>query len=182
MEYREHVQPIESAPHLDSRFRRVFQDPARTLKGRVKEGMVVLELGCGPGFFTPEIGRAVGRSGKVIAADLQQGFLDILGKKIKGTEIEKRVELHKCEEGVIGVTEKVDLVLAFFMLHQIADPKKALEEIKSMLKRDGQLYIVEFKSHPPRKYFDEMVEMARDVGFTEVERPKFLISRAIVLK
>lgn len=182
MERYERVMPIEGASGLDNRYRRFIQNPDMILKGRVKEGMVVLELGCGPGFFTPKIARMVGRSGKVIAADLQEGMLDIVRKKIKGTDIESRIVLHKCEEDRIGVSEKVDLVLAFFMVHEVADKRKTLKEIKSILKPNGRLYIIEFKMHPPRKNFDEMVKIASDLGFEETERPKFLISRAIVLK
>lgn len=182
MEYYERLCPVEYAGGLDSRARKWLQNPSNILNGRVREGMVVLELGCGAGFFTTEIARMVGKSGKVIAADLQEGMLDIVRKKIDGTDIESRIELHKCEERKIGVAEKVDLVLAFFMVHEVADKRKMLEEIKSILKPDGSLYIIEFRMHPPKKSFDSMVKIAHDVGLIETERPAFLLSRAIVLK
>jgi ubiquinone/menaquinone biosynthesis C-methylase UbiE len=35
--------------------------------------MTVLEVGCGPGFFTLDIAEMVGESGKIIAADVQDG-------------------------------------------------------------------------------------------------------------
>ncbi len=182
MERYERVMPVEGASNLDGRLRRILQNPRKMLKGRVREGMTVLELGCGPGFFTLEIARMVGKSGKVIAADLQDGMLDIVRKKIRGTDIEGRIELHKCGEETIGVTEKVDLVLAFFVVHELADKRKAFEEIKSILKPDGRFYIVEFRMHPPKAKFDEMVEMARGLGFGETGRQGFLLSRAITLK
>jgi ubiquinone/menaquinone biosynthesis C-methylase UbiE len=182
MERYERICPVEYAGGLDSRVRKWLQDPAKILNGRVREGMVVLELGCGAGFFTTEIARTVGKSGKVIAADLQQGMLDIVRDKIKGTDIENRIVLHKCHEDRIGVTEKVDLALAFFMVHEVADKRKMLGEIRSILKPGGSLHIIEFKMHPPEKSFEEMVRMAREVGFEEKERQRALISRAIVLK
>ena len=120
----ERPMPVENASGLDSGFRRLAHDPGKILRGHVKEGMVVLELGCGPGFFTPEIARMVGRSGKVIAADLQEGMLQKVREKIEGMDIKERVELHKCEEDHIGLTEKVDLVLAFLMMHEVADKKR----------------------------------------------------------
>jgi hypothetical protein len=46
-------------------------------------------------------------SGKVIAADLQKGMLDKVVRKIKGTELEQRIVIHKCESTEIGVTEFV---------------------------------------------------------------------------
>ena len=80
-------------------------------------------------------------------------MLDIVRNKIKGTDIESRIELHKCAEDKIGVTEKVDLVLAFFMVHEVADKRKMLEEVKSLLKPDGTSLYIEFKMHPPKRTF-----------------------------
>jgi len=57
-----------------------------------------------------------------------------------------------------------------------------LEEIKSSLKQDGSIYIIEFKMHPPRKSFENVVKVARDAGLVETEMPRFLSSRGIVLK
>lgn len=182
MERYERICPVENAGGLDSRFRVWLQDPKKLLKGRIREGMVVLELGCGPGFFTGEIARQVGKSGKVIAADLQQGMLDMVRDKFKGTELESRIVLHKCDEDRIGVTEKVDLVVAFFMVHEVPDKRRLLEELKAVLKPGGSLYINEFRMHPPKKAFEEMVSTAKDIGFVEAERRSFLISRAIILK
>jgi ubiquinone/menaquinone biosynthesis C-methylase UbiE len=182
MERYERICPVEYAGGLDSRARKWLQNPAKILNGRVREGMVVLELGCGAGFFTTEIARMVGKTGNVIAADLQQGMLDIVREKIKGTDIESRIVLHKCEEDRIGVPDKVDLVLAFFMVHEVADKRKMLAEVRSLLKPDGSLYIIEFKMHPPRRSFEAMVKMARDVGLIETETAGSLLSRAIVLK
>lgn len=182
MEKYERICPVEYAGGLDSRVRKLLQGPARMLNGQVRDGMVVLELGCGSGYFTGEIARRVGMSGKVIAADLQDGMLDIVRKKYKGTDIENRILLHKCEEDRIGLTEKVDLVLAFFMVHEVPDKKKMLREIRSLLKPDGSVYIVEFRMHPPKKSFDAMVDLARETGFVETGRSGSVLSRAVTLK
>ena len=182
MKHYERVMPVENASSLDNLFRRWIQNSNRILHNRVREGMAVLELGCGSGFFTLEIARLVGRSGKVIAADLQDGMLELLSRKIGGTGMEDRIQLHKCSEDGIGVLEKVDLVLAFFMVHEVADKRRFLKEIKSIMKPDGRLYIIEFKAHPPKAKFDEMVEIAYSLGFKEMERPGFLLSRAVIFK
>ncbi|MCW9096800.1 MAG: methyltransferase domain-containing protein, partial [Ignavibacteriaceae bacterium] len=83
--------PVEKADSLDTRFRRWFQSPKKILKPYIKEGMTVLDLGCGPGFFSIELAKMVGSSGKVITADLQKGMLEKLKEKIKGTQLENRI-------------------------------------------------------------------------------------------
>jgi ubiquinone/menaquinone biosynthesis C-methylase UbiE len=176
------LMPVRQSWELDNRFRSLVLNPKKVLKGRIKEGMVVLEFGCGPGFFTPEIARMVGKSGKVVAADLQEGMLQKVMTKIEKSGLEGRLVLHKCEENRIGFTGKVDLVLAFDMMHEVADKKRILSEMKSLLKPDGRLYIIEQLWHPPKKDFEETVNTAVQVGFRKVEEPKVFNQRAIVFE
>lgn len=181
MERYEQVCPVEYAGGLDVPGRRLLQNPARILKGRVREGMTVLELGCGSGFFTTEAARLVGKSGKVIAADLQEGMLDLVRKRLKGTDLEGRVQLHQCEADRIGVAEKVDLILAFLVIHEVPDKRRLFSELKTLLKPGGRLYVIELKFHPPRRNFEETVRIAGGLGLRELERPRSLLSRAIIL-
>ncbi len=178
----ERPMPVENASGIDNNYRKFVHNPTKILKNHVKEGMVVLELGCGPGFFTPKIAKMVGPSGKVIAADLQDGMLQIVREKIDGMDIKERVELHKCEEEKIGLSEKVDLVLAFLMMHEVADKRKTLAEIKSILKPDGRLYVLEMIMHPPKSNFEETIDIAHELGFKVAEKPSFLLSRAVIFE
>lgn len=177
----ERPMPVENAAGIDNGFRKLVHNPSRILKSHVKDGMVVLELGCGPGFFTPEIARRVGKSGKVIAADVQEGMLQKVRDKIKGMDIKDRVRLHKCAEETIGLSEKVDLVVAFLMMHEVPDKRKTLSEIKTILKPGGRLYILEMIMHPPKKNFEETINIAHELGFSDLEKPNFLLSRAMIL-
>ncbi|WP_445475287.1 class I SAM-dependent methyltransferase [Methanococcoides methylutens] len=176
------VCPAAISGILDNRIRRWFQKPRKILEPYVQEGMTVLDLGCGSGFFSIEIARMVGSSGLVIASDLQEGMLRKLRKKIKGTDLEKRVILHKCEEDVIGISEKVDLAIVFYMLHEVPNPEKTLNELSSIVKTNGFLFIAEPYLHVSSKGFNNTIKMALDNGFTIVERPKIFLSRAVVLK
>jgi ubiquinone/menaquinone biosynthesis C-methylase UbiE len=177
-----YVCPAEFAGSLDNSFRRWFHNPQKILEPYIRQGMSVLDLGCGPGVFTVELAKLVGESGKVVAADLQDGMLEIVGKKIKGTALEKRVLLHKCQETNIGQVDKVDFILAFWMVHEVPDHDRLFEELKSILKSDGCLYIIEPKFHVNRTAFEKMTNRIKNRGFRIVERPRVFFSRAIILK
>ena len=71
-----YVCPSRHAGSLDNSFRRWLQNPQKILAPYIKEGMTVLDVGCGPGFFSVEIAKMVGKNGKVISADLQDGMLE----------------------------------------------------------------------------------------------------------
>jgi 2-polyprenyl-3-methyl-5-hydroxy-6-metoxy-1,4-benzoquinol methylase len=58
------VCPVELAGSLDSKIRKWFQNPKKILAPFIKEGMNVLDVGCGPGFFSVELAKMVGKNGK----------------------------------------------------------------------------------------------------------------------
>ena len=176
-----YVCPAEAAGGLDNSFRRWLQNPEKILKPYIKEGMTVLDLGCGPGVFTIEIAKMVEASGKVFAADLQEGMLEIVAGKIKGTSIEQRVHLHKCQTTSIGLSEKTDFILAFWMVHEVPDHERLFEELKSILKPGGKLFIIEPRIHVTRMAFEKMTAGLIRIGFQITGRPKIFFSRAILL-
>ena len=177
-----HVCPVERAGSLDNKFRRWLQNPQKILRPYIEKGMTVLDIGCGPGFFSIDMAQLVGKSGRVIASDLQEGMLRKLRDKIQGTELEERFALHRCEENKIGVSENVDFILIFYMFHEVPNQKEFLNEIGSILKPNGQVLIVEPPFHVSKPAFEEIIRKARNAGFTLVERPKVLFSKTAVLK
>jgi len=174
--------PVEKAGVLDFAFRRLLQNPGKILRPYVNEGMTALDLGCGPGFFTQEMARLVGSSGKVIAADLQQGMLDIVKAKLRNTAWADRIEFHQCLPDGIGLAKKCDFVLVFYMLHEVPDQARFLAEIHSMLKPGGRVLLAEPKWHVTPKEFLYAVAVMEQAGFMVLERPDIRFSRTVVLK
>jgi ubiquinone/menaquinone biosynthesis C-methylase UbiE len=173
--------PVEFAGGLDNRIRRFLQNPRKLLGSHITKGMTVLDLGCGPGFFSIEIAKLLSGSGKVIAADLQEGMLEKVKNKIKGTELDKIIEIHKCESTKIGVSEKVDFVLVFYMIHEVTNPDELLKELKSILKPGGRIYIIEPKFHVSKNSFESMVGKIKNLGFKIIGTPKIFFSRTVLL-
>jgi ubiquinone/menaquinone biosynthesis C-methylase UbiE len=179
---RNRVCPVAIAGGLDHRIRRWLQDPRKMLSPYIREGMTVLDFGCGPGYFTVAIAQMVGKSGRVIAADLQEGMLRKLRYKIHETEIEKRIALHRTEENKIGLSEKIDFALAFYVVHEIPDKGELFKELESILQPGGQVLVVEPPFHVSKSAFAETVEKARKAGFKPEQGPKVLFSRTVILK
>lgn len=176
---------ICSAEHawvLDLRLRRFIHNSRKILSPYTKPGMTVLDLGAGPGFLTLEMAHLVGESGKVIAADLQEGMLEKLQAKIINTDFEKIITLHKTSEDKIGIEEKVDFALLFYVLHEIPDQEKLFREIKMILKPGAKVLIVEPKWHVSKKEFEKSIDFAKKLGFEIVETPKIFFSRAVLIK
>jgi len=180
---KDHVCPVSHAWGLDNLFRRLLQNPVKILAPYLNEGMTALDLGCGPGFFTIPMAEMVGESGRVIAVDLQDGMLKKLGKKIKGTQLENRIKLHKCEKDSINVPDKVNFALAFYMVHEVPDRTLFFREIFGLMKPNGLFLVVEPKMfHVSEREFKDTVNDAMAAGFQASKGPPMPFSMTATLE
>ena len=144
--------------------------------------MTVLDVGCGPGFFSIELAKLVGEGGSVIAADLQQGMLDRLRDKIKGTAFEDTISLVKCEQDSINVHEPVDFILSFYMVHEVPKKETFFKQLAPLLKDTGRYLIVEPKLfHVSRKEFQATLSIAQYLGFEVQQGPRLVASWSAIL-
>ncbi len=178
-----HTFSVTHAGHLNSGFRKLWQNPHRILSPFIKDGMTVLDMGCGPGFFTREAARLVGAKGRVIAVDFQQGMLDLLAKSLIGTEFSSRIVFHHCEENKIGVTEQVDLIFVLNVLHELSDADAFFKEAEQIIKPLGKLLILEPSFVVSKQEFKETLEKAQQCGFVvDGEKPRVFFRRSAVLR
>lgn len=176
------VCPVELAGSLDNRPRRWLQNPRKLLAPYLSDGMTVLDFGCGPGFFTLDIADMVGASGRVIAADLQDGMLQKIRAKIQGTVLEPRITLHQCQPTGIGLSVPVNFIFAFYMVHEVPDQAAFFTEITRLLQPHGRLLIIEPMFHVSKRAFADTVQHAGNAGLTPVAWPAYPLSRGVLLK
>lgn len=176
------VCPVELSGSLDNKLRRWLQNPNKILEPYLKPAMKVLDAGCGPGFFTIEIAKMIGIYGKVFSVDLQQGMLNQIKKKINGTELEKRIHLIKSDGVNFAVPEKVDFILAFYMIHEVPDKDNLFKLLKNILNENGRFLIVEPKLfHVSKKEFELTLQKAEKAGFKITNGPKLPFSHSAIL-
>jgi len=180
---RNRVCPVGLANALDSKLRRWLHDPQKILSPFVREGMTVLDLGCGPGFFSIELARMVGRTGTVVSADVQDAMLQKLRTKIRGTELEERIHLVKCDTDTINVSERIDFGLAFWMVHEVPNQASLFRELKAILNEKAQILMVEPKLfHVSRKEFEATTTLAERAGLVVSRGPRLLLCWSAVLR
>lgn len=176
-----HVCSVDQARGLDNSMRKWTQNPSKILAPYVKPNMIAMDMGCGPGFFTIPMAHLLNGKGKVVAVDLQQGMLDKLSKKLKGSKIASNIELFKCGADSIAYKGQVDFILAFYMLHEVPNQEVILSEFKSILKPDGKILVVEPWFHVNKKAFSSMLNKAHKLGFASENAASIFFSRSVIL-
>ncbi len=170
---------------LVSPMRRFRQDPATILEPFVSEGMLVLEPGCGMGFFTLELARRVGPAGKVVAVDIQEKMLRGLRRRARKAGIAERVDARLAGPGVYRTDDlsgKVDFVLAFAVVHELPDPEHFYAEMFRVLRPGAKMLLAEPRAHVKPAQFEESIKAASRVGFRISDRPVIKASRSAVLQ
>jgi 2-polyprenyl-3-methyl-5-hydroxy-6-metoxy-1,4-benzoquinol methylase len=175
----EHACPWWFSYTFDNPLRRLVHDPNAILRGLVREGQTVVDVGCGAGYFSLALASMVGAGGKVIALDIQRQMLDRARSRAKRRGLDRMIEFRLCEPDGLGIDETVDFVLTFWMVHEVSDQKAFLDEVRTSLKPSGLLLLVEPKVHVPAPRFEETVDLARTGGFEVVPGPKVWFSRSV---
>jgi ubiquinone/menaquinone biosynthesis C-methylase UbiE len=169
-----HVCPWWLGYFLVSPLRRLWQQPEKILAPFVGEGMLVLEPGCGMGFFTLDLARMVGPKGRVVALDLQERMLAGLKRRARKAGVLDRIEARLAQADRLGVTDlagQVDVALALHVVHEVPDATGFFAEIAASLKPEGKLLFVEPRGHVSADAFAASLAVAEQVGFRVVDRP-----------
>jgi len=155
--------------------RKLYYKPENVLRPYVHEGMTVLEVGTGMGFFTLPLARLVGESGHVVCVDLQERMLRAVKKRAARAGLIDRIELRVCTPTSLGIddlAEKVNFALVFAVVHEVPDAKRFLSEIQRSLGKGGLLLFSEPAGHVSRKAFEDTLATAQILGFRIADSPK----------
>jgi tRNA A58 N-methylase Trm61 len=169
---------------LASPLRRLMMDPRKLLAPHVREGMTVLEPGPGMGFFTLELARLVGPSGRVIAVDIQPKMLTRLKRRASRAGVLERIDARLATSDSMGLSDlagAVDFTLAFAVVHEMPDAAAFFGQVAAASKTGSHLFFAEPAGHVSAKEFDAELDAAAKAGFVLVDRPAVRRSYATLL-
>ena len=131
------------AARLDSAERLEWNNPAQIVaQCGLGAGERVAEIGCGTGWFTFEIERAVRPRGMVFALDMQPAMLQILRARRQNWE---RILTIPCGENEFDLDDgEVDVVFHANVLHECDEPERHLREAARVLKSGGRIVVIEW--------------------------------------
>lgn len=111
-------------------------------------GLHVADLGCGAGFFTIDLARAVGKEGVVSAVDIMEEPLQSVQARAGAAGLEN-VRTIRADLEVLGGTKieqgSQDLVLLANVLFQSQKKEAILAEAVRMLRSGGRLLVIDWE-------------------------------------
>lgn len=127
---------------LDNLLRRFLFPPKKFVEDHVLKGMIVADLGCGPGYLSLPTAGAVDRGGRVYAVDSDEKQIVAVRKKAARNGL-SNIEAHSGSASNLGFipTASIDLVIAKGLLCCMLDHEGALREIHRIIKPGGTVYI-----------------------------------------
>jgi len=170
-----------------------FQMSARILESlELRPGMRVADLGCGSGYFTIPVARAVMPGGTVLAIDAWQDMLDYLERRLEIEGLDN-VELVKVERDDPELPAAgVDLILMVDVYHYIQDRVEYARKLREGLAPEGRLAVIDYipKSleerpwgPPPRQHLskERLTADLAEAGLRPVREYDFLPEQYFVV-
>jgi ubiquinone/menaquinone biosynthesis C-methylase UbiE len=131
------------AAGMESRFRYRFFGPVNILKGAdIHPGQMVLEVGCGTGYFTLPAARLIGEQGCLVAMDVLSDSVELVSGKVQIANL-KNVRVVKSDALDTGLdAESFETVLLFGVIPAPMLPlTRLLPEMHRLLKAEGCLAV-----------------------------------------
>ena len=168
---------VEGADWLDRAERDQEEDPDRAIDAlKLQKGATVADIGAGSGYMTEKLSKKVGPMGRVYAADIQQGMIDLITRRIASRKLANVTPVLSTQDDPRLPVEAIDLVLMVDVYHELSQPQLMLRHIKASLKPGGRLALVEYRKEDPNVPIRPEHKMSVAEAKLEVEAEGFKLT------
>lgn len=161
-----------AAPKKESRDK--WQQPARVMADLgLKSGMKVADIGCGRGFFTYRLAKAVGEKGRVFATEISAKAIKSVADKVKRDKITNIEPVISEPTKTKLASESVDAAVICLVLHHVPKNLRAplTKDIARAIRPGGYLYILDWRVNADIKHDKDrripregLIKLATDAG------------------
>jgi len=126
------------------------------------EGMIVCDLGCGNGYWTLPIAKAVGPTGTVYAVDIQPEMLRQLRTRLGKANLRNaKSVLGTVDDPKLPADAKLDLLLLVDVYHEFSHPESMLWAIRRALASEGVIALLEYREEDPNVPIKPLHKMSK---------------------
>lgn len=187
-EHMHHTPVEELIKRFESPERDAYQQPEKVMQylGNLK-GKTIMDIGAGSGYFSVKL---AAKGARVIAADVDDGFLDFVKKRIEKDGL-KNIEVRKIPFDSPSLKgQEVDMVLIVNTYHHIDNRSEYFSKVRYGTKTAGELVIIDFfKTELPtgpapaqKVSIDEVVAELKKAGYTKFNIDVNLLPYQYIIK
>jgi ubiquinone/menaquinone biosynthesis C-methylase UbiE len=174
------VMGYEGAAWLERPEREDEEQPSKAIAALdIKPGQVVADVGAGSGYYTVRLAKRVGPIGRVFATDIQQEMLDLLKKRLARERLDNVELILATDVDPRLPAGQLDLILMVDVYHELARPQDVLRRLRTALKPDGRLVLVEFRKESAWVPIREEHKMSIKEARMELEAEGYRFDRVI---
>jgi ubiquinone/menaquinone biosynthesis C-methylase UbiE len=111
----------------------------------LKDGDAVADIGCGSGYFTRRLAKAVGPRGTVYGVDIQPEMLEHLKETCSAEGVSNVVPVLGGENDPKLPAGTLDWILLVDTYHEFQDPQTMLRRMRDSLAPGGRIALVEYR-------------------------------------
>jgi len=115
--------------------------------------------------------------GRVYATDIQQGMIDLIGKRIAKRKLTNVTPVLSTQDDPRLPLDAVDLAIMVDVYHELSQPQLMLRHIKASLKAGGRLVLVEYRKEDPNIPIRPEHKMSVAEAKLEVEAEGFKLTQ-----
>ena len=127
---------------------------------RLHGGETVADLGAGSGYFTFRIAPKVGKTGKVLAVEIQDEMIQALRQRTTEQKITNVEVVKGVEDDPRLPVGGVDVVLMVDVYHELSYPFEVMSQVRRALKPGGRVVFVEYRKEDPKVGIKEVHKMS----------------------
>jgi SAM-dependent methyltransferase len=175
-----HVMGYEGAAWLERPEREREEAPSKAIAALdIRPGQVVADVGAGSGYYTTRLAEKVGPTGKVFATDLQPQMIALLNARVAKERLTQVEVVRATETDPRLPAGQLDLILMVDVYHELARPQEMLRQLRSALKPDGRLVLIEFRKEDAGVPIREDHKMSVREARLELEAEHYRFDRVI---
>jgi ubiquinone/menaquinone biosynthesis C-methylase UbiE len=174
-----HVMGYQGMAWLERSEREQEENTSRLIQNmEIQTSDVIADIGAGSGYHVFKMA-PLASNGKVYAVDIQQEMLDAIAQKKNKLGLEN-IALIKGEEQSTNLpANSVNKVLMVDVYHEFNYPKEMLASIHNALKREGKVFLIEYRMEDPKVPIKRLHKMSEKQAVKEFESNGFRLLKNI---
>lgn len=136
----------------------------------LKPGMIVADVGAGEGGFGERLARQVGDSGHVYLTEIGESELEKIQRRLDRSDLTNMSVVEGATDQTNLPEACCDAILLRYVVHHMSDPDDMYSSLRSSLRPDGRLVIVEKDEPGDGIEADDLVDGLRKAGFDVLSR------------